>query len=223
MKLTIAFDGPAGAGKSTVARLVSKRLGYRYIDTGAMYRAITLKAINTLENIEDDIDGLIDLTKETLISFDEDGRVYLDGNDVSDAIRSPEVGNWVSIVARVREVREVLVGIQRELASGGGVVVDGRDIGTVVLPDADLKIFLTASLEERACRRFNELCEKGFQVSKEAIKEEIEKRDKIDSQREVGPLTVATDALVIDTTHLSIEDVVERVISACKKSCSYGK
>lgn len=217
-KIRIAIDGPAGSGKSTIAREAALKLGYTYIDTGAMYRAITLKAKNCRVKVTDQME-LTRLTEESKIELLYEPvpegtqlRLILDGNDVSDAIRSPEITANVSAVAAVAGVRTALVRLQQHLAIGGGVVMDGRDIGTVVLPDAELKIFLTASVEERARRRSSELSAKGLAVDPDEIKLQIEKRDKYDSSREIDPLHQAAEAVLLDTTGLPISAVVDQVI-----------
>lgn len=216
--ISIALDGPAGSGKSTIARAVALKFNYIYIDTGAMYRAITLKAIQSNVPIEDDV-ALTQLANNTLIRFRyiqtndlSELRVIMDGTDVSDAIRSLEVTNNVSEVSAVAGVREALVKLQRDMAREGGVVMDGRDIGTVVLPDAELKIFLTASVRERSKRRWLELKAKGIEVNPDELEEQIRKRDEFDSNREINPLRQAADALLLDTTKLSIAEVTEKIV-----------
>ncbi|MBC7344300.1 MAG: (d)CMP kinase [Clostridia bacterium] len=210
----IAIDGPAGAGKSTVARMVAHRLNYDYIDTGAMYRALALKAIE--ENIDcTDGESLESLVSRTDIRFERRGGkilVILDGRDVTAEIRKPEVGRIVSQVARVGGVRMRMVELQRKLASSGSVVMDGRDVGSYVLPDAPYKFFLTAPLEERARRRFQEMKEKGFITTLEDVCREIAERDALDSTREIGPLVRPPDAMVIDTSFLSPQQVVELIL-----------
>ncbi|MDE3839421.1 (d)CMP kinase [Bacillus methanolicus] len=218
-KISIAIDGPAAAGKSTVAKIVAERLSYLYIDTGAMYRALTYKAIQKkvdLQNEAELMDLLLDTTIE-LVQGKEGQLVFLDGENVADEIRTSEVTNSVSIVAKHKLVREEMVKRQQELASGGGVVMDGRDIGTHVLPHAEVKIFLLASVEERAQRRHQENLQKGFSSNLEKLKEEIAKRDKIDSEREVAPLRKADDAFEIDTTSLSIEQVVDKIMALAEE------
>lgn len=217
-KIRIAIDGPAGSGKSTIARAVALKLGYTYIDTGAMYRAITLKALN--KGIEPtDITSLTRLAEESKIELLYEPvpggtklRLILDGSDVSETIRNQEVTANVSAVAAVAGVRAALVRLQQGLAAGGGVVMDGRDIGTVVLPGAELKIFLTASVEERARRRCLELSAKGLAIDADEIRLQIEKRDQFDSSRKVDPLCQAAEAILLDTTGLTIPQVVDRVI-----------
>ncbi|EIJ78701.1 cytidylate kinase [Bacillus methanolicus PB1] len=214
-RISIAIDGPAAAGKSTVAKIVAEKLSYLYIDTGAMYRALTYKAIQQKVDIQNEAE-LMDLLLDTTIELvqEEKGQlVFLDGENVTDEIRTSEVTNSVSIVAKHRKVREEMVKRQQKLASGGGVVMDGRDIGTHVLPHAEVKIFLLASVEERAQRRHQENLQKGFSSNLEKLKEEIAKRDKIDSEREVAPLRKADDAFEIDTTSLSIEQVVDKIMA----------
>ena len=214
-KISIAIDGPAAAGKSTVAKLVAEKLFFIYIDTGAMYRALTLKALTKDVNLENAMELYTLLTQTQIQLVPEKGGqfVYLDGNDVTDKIRSQEVTNSVSIVSKHQSVREEMVSRQQRLAEGGGVVMDGRDIGTHVLPQAEVKVFLVASVEERAVRRHTENLEKGYPSDLQQLKEEIEKRDKLDSEREVAPLKKASDAKLIDTTALSIEQVVNRIVA----------
>ena len=214
-KISIAIDGPAAAGKSTVAKLVAENLFFIYIDTGAMYRALTLKALTKDVNLENAMELYTLLTQTQIQLVPEKGGqfVYLDGNDVTDKIRSQEVTNSVSIVSKHQSVREEMVSRQQRLAEGGGVVMDGRDIGTHVLPQAEVKVFLVASVEERAVRRHTENLEKGYSSDLQQLKEEIEKRDKLDSEREVAPLKKASDAILIDTTALSIEQVVNRIVA----------
>lgn len=214
-KLSIAIDGPAAAGKSTVAKIVAENLSYIYIDTGAMYRSLTYKALMNHVNLEDEASLLDTLLSSTIdLQPSETGQlVYLDNNDVTDEIRSAEVTNSVSYVAIHEQVRKEMVRRQQEFAVGGGVVMDGRDIGTHVLPNAELKVFLLASVEERAIRRHNENMQKGYPSDLEKLKEEIALRDKIDSEREVAPLKKADDAIEIDTTSLTIPDVVEKIMA----------
>lgn len=211
--LQIAIDGPAGAGKSTIAKAIAKRLGIFYIDTGAMYRAITYKALGL--NISLDQEKIItDMAWQTNITLEHDqaGRVFCDGQDVTAAIRSPEVTRGVPVIAAYSGVRERLVDLQRQEAGRGSVVMDGRDIGTYVLPKADLKIFLTATAEERAKRRWLELQKSGKSLAFQEVKQDMEIRDQTDQQRKVSPLVPAADAVLLDTTGLSIEEIVERII-----------
>lgn len=217
--IAIAIDGPAAAGKSTVAKIVAEQLGYVYIDTGAMYRAITLKALQQIINLEDEKE-LEQLLMNTDITFEKDGslqKVFLDKMDVTKEIRKENVTNNVSIVSKHRLVREEMVNRQKQMAKNKRVVMDGRDIGTFVIPDAEVKIFLIASVEERALRRHKENMEKGFPSNLEQLKLEIEKRDKLDSEREVAPLKKADDAIEIDTTSLSIEEVANKILLLAKE------
>ncbi|MEI4613877.1 (d)CMP kinase [Bacillus cereus] len=214
-RISIAIDGPAAAGKSTVAKVVAKELSYVYIDTGAMYRTLTYAALEQKVDIENE-EQLMEVVKNLNIEFQQGENtqlVFLNGQDVSEVIRTPDVTNRVSIVAKHRLVREEMVRRQQELAKKGGVVMDGRDIGTHVLPDAEVKIFMLASVEERAERRHLENLNKGFDSNLEQLKEEIAQRDKLDSEREVSPLKKADDALELDTTSLSIEEVVRKIMS----------
>lgn len=216
-KLVVAIDGPAGAGKSTVAQLAAKKLGYTYIDTGAMYRAVAWK---TLQQGKEVTDGLIlDVVKDIDVNLQyEDGKtkVTVDGTDVSAAIRTPEVSGIVSKVAALGPVREKMVDLQRKMAERGSVLMDGRDIATNVLPNADVKIFLTASIEERAMRRWKEMKEKGYDITLEKLQQDIAARDKADSEREISPLVQAEDATLLDTTGLSIDEVVSRILFMCQ-------
>ncbi|MFP3415322.1 (d)CMP kinase [Bacillus sp. SIMBA_074] len=213
-RISIAIDGPAAAGKSTVAKVVAKKLSYVYIDTGAMYRTVTYAALEQKVDIENE-EKLMEVVKNVNIEFQQGENtqlVFLNGQDVSEVIRTPDVTNRVSIVAKHRLVREEMVRRQQGLAKKGGVVMDGRDIGTHVLPDAEVKIFMLASVEERAERRHLENMNKGFDSNLEQLREEIARRDKLDSEREVSPLKKADDALELDTTSLSIEEVVQKIM-----------
>ena len=212
MKNVIAIDGPGGAGKSTIAKLLAKKLNYLHLDTGAMYRAVTLAAIN--ENIDfDDKEKLIKLAKKISITFNKNGEIILNDKNVSQEIRSSEVNAHVSKIAAVKGVRKVLVEKQQNLAQKNRVVMDGRDITTVVLPEAEHKFFLTASLAERAKRRYQEMRSKNNDADLEEIKKSIARRDKLDSEREHSPLKKAEDAVLIDTTELSIDEVLKKMIS----------
>ncbi|HWR45266.1 (d)CMP kinase [Sporomusa sp.] len=217
-RLIIAIDGPAGAGKSTVAKLAAQQLGYTYIDTGAMYRAVAWQALN--EGIEPDSEAVARLAcnldlKLTYVNGKTE--VAVNGQDITDAIRTPEVNRLVSKVAQVPVLREIMLKLQRDMAVEGGVVMDGRDIGTHVLPNADIKIFLTASITERAKRRWQELTDKGYTIDLAELENEIACRDKADCEREVAPLVAAVDAVFIDTTELAIDATVEKILELCKE------
>lgn len=209
-RVIIAIDGPAGAGKSTISKIVANKLGIEYIDTGAMYRAITLKIIRNNLNI-DDKTSLENLVKYTNVDF-INSKVYLDEEDVSEEIRMPYVSEKVSEVAAKAIVREKLVQLQREMAKTKSVIMDGRDIGTNVLKNANCKIYLTASVEERAERRFKELKEKGININFENICKDIQERDRIDSTREINPLRKSEDAILLDTTGKGIDEVVDDIL-----------
>lgn len=214
MGFQIAIDGPAGAGKSTVAKLISKELGYIYIDTGAMYRAFGLYLLNNNIDVNDE-DAISKVVEKVNISIEfvqGEQKIYLNNEDVTDKIRTPEIGGAASSCSVHKCVREKLVALQQELANKQSVVMDGRDIGSVVLPNANLKIFLTASVEVRAKRRILDYKQKGIEKSLDEMIKEIEERDYRDSHRENSPLTRVKDAILIDSSNMSIDDVVDKII-----------
>lgn len=213
-KIQIAIDGPAGAGKSTIAKIVAEALHFTYIDTGAMYRAVTYKAMNQNIQLHDAaaIEAMLNDTSITLKPSEQGQLVFIDGEDVSQAIRSNEVTANVSQVAAHANIREILVKMQQQLATNGGVVMDGRDIATHVLKDAELKIFMSATVEERARRRFIDNERRGIASTIESLQQEIALRDKLDSEREASPLIQADDALYLDTTNLSIDEAVQEIL-----------
>ncbi|HZG78793.1 MAG TPA: (d)CMP kinase [Paenibacillus sp.] len=219
-KINVAIDGPAGAGKSTVARKVAEILGYIYVDTGAMYRTVTLKALR--EGVDpDDAQALAALAERTdirLVPEPSGQKVLMDGEDVTDGIRSQEVTSRVSKVAAVPAIRNVLVKLQRDIADRRGVVMDGRDIGTNVLPDAEVKVFMTASVRIRAERRWLELRNKEPDATVEGLMEAIALRDKTDSERETSPLKQADDAVLLDTSQLTADEAAERIVSLCRRA-----
>ncbi|MCL6518382.1 MAG: (d)CMP kinase [Armatimonadetes bacterium] len=212
-RISIAIDGPAGAGKTTVAKEVARRLGLRYIDTGAMYRAVAWKSLEKGIPLSDE-EAIVDMVAKVKIDFPmgDGSRIFVDGKDVSEEIRSPEVTRLSSPVSAISGVRKHLVAQQRRLASGGGVVMEGRDIGSVVLPNAEVKIFLTASVEERARRRYAEMKAAGISVDIETLKREIEERDHRDSTRADSPLTKVPGAVEINSDELTVDQVVERIL-----------
>jgi len=217
-RIVIAIDGPSGAGKGTISRTISARLGYRHVDTGAMYRAVAWKALRDRVSVDDEAVVAALAERSTIVV--EGGTVSIDGNDVTKAIRTPEIDKGAAAVARLPRVREVLVARQRALGSEGGVVMEGRDIGTVVFPQAEVKIYLDASAEERARRRANDPAHTGSQSGQAAVAAAIQARDTSDTTRAVSPLTLAPDAVHIDTTSMPIDDVVERVLALVRSRIS---
>lgn len=215
-KISIAIDGPAAAGKSTIAKLVAKNLNYTYIDTGAMYRCVAYYALKNKIPYEDE-KGVCSLLKDIEIQMCPDGTIHLNHEDVTSLIRENEVSMGASVVSQYSDVREFLVEKQREMAKGGGVILDGRDIGTVVLKDAELKIYQVASIECRALRRHKENLERGLTSDLEAIKEEIARRDEQDMTREISPLKKAEDAIEIDTSDMTLNEVVAHVMNLVAK------
>lgn len=212
--IVIAIDGPAGAGKSTIAKIIAEKLNINYIDTGAMYRAITLKCIENKVSI-DDTEKVIEICKHSVLDF-KDNSIYIDGKCVNDKIRTVEISENVSDVAKIKEVREILVEKQRELGSKNDVILDGRDVGTHIFPDTKYKYFLNASTEIRGKRRYDELISKGEVVSLEKIIETVRKRDAIDASREFAPLVKAEDSVEIDSSFMTIEEVVDFIIKDVK-------
>lgn len=219
-KIVVAIDGPAGAGKSTVSQIAADKLKFTYIDTGAMYRAVAWKTLQKCDvdaNVTDDlIISVLPDIEISLVFEDAKTRVFVDNKEVTAEIRTPEINKIVSQVAALAPVREKLTELQRKMGKAGNVLMDGRDIGTFVFPNADVKIFLTASVKERARRRFEELKAKGFDVNLKQIEKDIAQRDKLDSEREMAPLKKADDAILLDTTGMSIDEVVVKIISLCE-------
>ena len=217
--IRIAIDGPGGAGKSTIAKLVGDKLGLEYIDTGAMYRAVGLK-LNRERIKPDDLLSISNILEETSIDF-ANGKIILDGDDVSDIIRTQEISKFASIYSQIPEVRSKLVDIQRRIAAGKSVIMDGRDIGTNVLTDAELKVFLTADSMVRARRRYEELRSKGVKANLDDIHEEIKDRDYQDMNRKLNPLAQAEDAIRLDTSDMTIDEVVNTIVAmAARVSCN---
>lgn len=215
--MIIAIDGPAGAGKSTIAKKVADSLGYVYIDTGAMYRAFTYELLTSSISLSD-IEEITKVLEKTDIEF-KNNEIFLNNLNVTNEIRSKNVTANVSAVSAIPQVREKLVNLQRKIASESNSILDGRDIGTVVFPNAELKIFLTASVKIRALRRYNELIAKDKNIDINEIEAEIEKRDKLDSSRETSPLIKAADAIEIDTSDLSIDEVANTILKLAEEIC----
>lgn len=218
-RLSIAIDGPAAAGKSTVAKIVAEKLAYLYIDTGAMYRSLTYNALKNHVDVNHEQE-LLELLRNTYIELKSTGNgqlVFLNGEDVTQEIRKNDVTKHVSNVSKHKMIRQVMVERQKELARGGGVVMDGRDIGTHVLPQADVKVFLLATASERARRRHKENLAKGFESNLEQLKTEIEERDRLDSERAVAPLKKAEDAVEIDSTTFTIDEVVSKILELVRE------
>lgn len=219
--INVAIDGPAGAGKSTISRKAASELGYIYIDTGALYRTVGLNALRLGADIQNDDAVIATLTDELKVELrfvDGEQRMFLCGEDVSSDIRTPEASMAASRVSAVPKVREYLFDLQKELAKNNNCIMDGRDIGTVVLPDADVKIFLTASPEARAERRYKELIEKGMDVNYDDVLTDMIKRDYDDSHRAIAPLKQADDAVLCDTSELTLEQSIELVINTIKEN-----
>ncbi len=221
MKLIIAIDGPAAAGKSTVAKRVAKQLNITYIDTGAMYRAFTLYVINQGINPENQAESEACIP-DVHIELKPTGEIFLNDQDVSNEIREPHVSSQVSYIASYKAIRLALVELQRKMAEKHSVVMDGRDIGTFVLPQANVKIYQIASVETRAVRRYEENLEKGIQTSLESVEEELRKRDYIDSHREFAPLKPAPDSVLIDTSFMKVDEVVHRILEIVEKKRIVG-
>lgn len=218
MGYNVAIDGPAGAGKSTIAKLVAKEKGYIYVDTGAMYRGLAIHFIKKRIAAED-IDAVIEGCKDAEVSIAYDNgvqQIYLNGENVTAMLRTEEVGNMASRTSAIPEVRAKLLELQRTLAREKDVIMDGRDIGTNILPNADVKIYLTASVETRAKRRYKELLEKGETCVYEEIAQDIKERDERDMNREIAPLKQAEDAILVDSSEMTIEEVVNTICSYCK-------
>ena len=222
--LIIAIDGPAAVGKSTMGKLIARELGFLYIDTGAIYRAITWKVLKNNINVydEDIISNLVSNTYITIEkvncnSLNDYYHIFVDGEDVTEEIRNPRIDQNVSQIARLPKIRKQLIYLQRELAEKGDIVMEGRDIGSVILPQADIKFYFTASEEERIKRRHKELINKGYSIDYEKVKKQIIQRDKIDSKRKYAPLIMAKDAILIDSTEKSIEEVKDKILKIIKK------
>lgn len=220
MSFSIAIDGPAGAGKSTIAKMVSIKKGFLYIDTGAMYRTCALKALRNGISVTDN-EKIEKMLYNTKIYFEDNEnknpKIMLDGEDVSDLIRTPQISKAASDISALKSVREKMVFLQRQIANNRDVVLDGRDIGSYVLPNATLKIFLTASIDERARRRFNEMTDKD--ITFEEVKKDIQYRDYNDSHRKIAPLIKAEDAILLDTTDLEIDESVDKVLALVNEAC----
>lgn len=219
MSYNIAIDGPAGAGKSTIAKAVAKKMGLIYVDTGAMYRAMALHMLKKGINIENDSEVIAECVNPDITIKYEDGVqvVYLNGENVNAYLRTEEVGNAASKTSVLMPVRVRLVELQQKLAAESDCIMDGRDIGTCVLPNADVKIYLTASSEVRAKRRYDELTAKGEECDIKEIQRIIEERDYRDMNREASPLKQAEDAILVDTSYMTIEEVIEKIISICEE------
>ena len=213
----VAIDGPAGAGKSTIARAISREISFVYVDTGALYRAIGLYMIKNRIDGDKSIVSTLNKVKVDLKFVDNEQKIFLCGEEVSGEIQTPEVSMMASRVSAILAVREFLLDLQRDLAKKNNVIMDGRDIGTVILPDADVKIFLTASLEKRAQRRYKEMLEKGLNVTYDGILSDIKKRDYDDSHRKVAPLKPAANAILVDTSDYNLEESIKLVLNVIRK------
>ncbi len=226
--LVIAIDGPAAVGKSTMGKLIARELGFLYIDTGAIYRVITWKVLKNNININDEemisnlvSDTCITIERANYKSLNDYYYIFVDGKDVTEEIRNPRIDQNVSQIARLPKIRKQLIHLQRRLAEKGNIVMEGRDIGSVILPQADIKLYFTASEEERIKRRYTELVDKGYNVDYEEVKKQIVQRDEIDSKRKYAPLIKAKDAIVIDSTEKSIEEVKDEILKIIRKHKKY--
>lgn len=224
MSFIIAIDGPAGSGKGTITKRVANKIGFLRLDTGALYRCVTLEVLRNNIDIKD-VQKMVDIVKNMKVEFvtnediNELDYVFLNNEDVTNAIRSNEVNNIISVISSIKEVREEMLEIQRNIAMEKDTIMEGRDIGTVVFPNADLKIYLNADIEERARRRYKENLEKGIETTYEEVLEILKNRDKIDMEREVAPLKKADDAIEIDSTNMSIEEVVDKIVEIYYNKC----
>jgi len=222
--LIIAIDGPAAVGKSTMGKLIARKLDFLYIDTGAIYRAITWKVLKNNINVSDEniisnlvSDTCITIEKVNCKSLNDYCHIFVDGEDITEEIRNPKIDQNVSQIARLPKIRKQLIYLQRKLAEKGNIVMEGRDIGSVILPQSDIKFYFTASEEERIKRRYKELIDKGYSIDYEEVKKQIIQRDKIDSKRKSAPLIKAKDAILIDSTEKSIEEVKDNILKIIKK------
>jgi cytidylate kinase len=228
--LVIAIDGPAAVGKSTMGKLIAREFGLLYIDTGAIYRAITWKVLNNNINVYDE-DTISKLVSNTYITIEEKNRyslkgyyrIFVDGKDVTEEIRNPGIDQNVSHIAKLPKIRRQLIYLQRKLAEKGDIVMEGRDIGSVILPKADIKLYFTASEEERIKRRYKELIDQGYNIDYREVKKQIVQRDEIDRKRKYAPLIKAKDAILIDSTEKSIEEVKDKILKIISKHRNTGK
>ena len=224
MSFIIAIDGPAGSGKGTITKRVANKIGFLRLDTGALYRCVTLEVLRNNIDIKD-VQKMVDIVRNMKVEFvtnediNELDYVFLNNEDVTKTIRSNEVNNIISVISSIKEVREEMLEIQRNIAREKDTIMEGRDIGTVVFPNADLKIYLNADIEERARRRYKENLEKGIETTYEEVLEILKNRDKIDMEREVAPLKKADDAIEIDSTNMSIEEVVDKIVEIYYNKC----
>lgn len=222
--LVIAIDGPAAVGKSTMGKIIARELGFLYIDTGAIYRAITWKVLKKNIDIYDE-DTISNLVSNTHITIERKNRnslkgyynIFIDGEDVTEEIRSPEIDQNVSQIAKLPKIRKQLIYLQRKLAKKGNIIMEGRDIGSIILPQADIKLYFTASEEERIKRRYKELIDKGYNIDYKEVKKQIVQRDEIDSKRKYAPLIKVKDAILIDSTEKNIEEVKDKILKTIKK------
>ena len=227
--LVIAIDGPAAVGKSTLAKLIARELNFLYVDTGAIYRAITWKVLKNSINVNNE-NNISDLVADTCITIEKENsshnlknyhHIFVDGEDVTEEIRHPEIDRNVSQIARLPKIRKQLIHLQRRLAEKGNIIMEGRDIGSVILPKADIKLYFTASEEERIKRRYTELIDKGYDVDYEEVKKQILQRDEIDSKRKHAPLIKAKDAIVIDSTKKNVEEVKDEILKIISRHKKY--